>query len=163
MKKVIVFSALLALALASCKCDQTSKTTKPTTKEKAVLPNTAGDEDDLDGTWELISTISEQTPFNTLFPNQKPTITFNSRPRQISGTTGCNTYTGSYTLLGGTISFGNGLALTKMACDGKGEAVFVERLNKTTNYFIKDQTTLMLMQGDVALLEFKKTLGGKSY
>jgi heat shock protein HslJ len=163
MKKVIVFSALLALALASCKSDQTSKTTKPATKEKAVLPNTSGDEDDLDGTWELISTISEQTPFNTLYPNQKPTITFNSRPRQISGTTGCNTYTGSYTLLGSTISFGTGLTLTKMACDGKGEAVFVERLNKATDYFIKDQTTLMLMQGDVALLEFKKTLGGKSY
>ncbi|HSY61972.1 MAG TPA: META domain-containing protein, partial [Cytophaga sp.] len=98
-----------------------------------------------------------------LYPNVKPTISFDARPKQVSGTTSCNTYTGSYSLDGKNISFGNGFATTKMACEGNGETVFVQRLAKANKFFIKDQTTLMLLDGDIALLEFKKTMGPKSY
>lgn len=168
MKKLIVYAAFLALILASC---NTSKTTTPSnvsTKpvDEAAVPVTPGiasDEGDLEGTWELISIISSPTPFKDLYPTKKPTIAFDARPKQISGTTSCNSYTGAYNIDGNAISFGGGMTLTKMACQGNGESLFVERLNKTNRFFVKDQNTLMLLDGDVALLEFKKILGPKSY
>jgi len=167
MKKVIVFSAIVAFSFASCNTSKSTSATPAARKvDEASIPVTSSpssEEDELGGTWELVSIISKTTPFKTLYPNVKPTIAFDARPKQISGNTGCNTFTGSYSLDGKIISFGNGMAMTKMVCDGNGEALFVQRLTKTNKFFIKDQRTLMLLDGDVALLEFKKILGPKSY
>ncbi|WP_018344365.1 META domain-containing protein [Cytophaga aurantiaca] len=166
MKKLIVFSTALALIFASCNTSKSPSTSTAKNVDQASVPvtsNTSAEESDLGGTWELVSTISEPTPFKDLYPSVKPTIAFDARPKQVSGTTSCNTYTGSYSLDGKTISFGNGFALTKMACPGNGESVFIDRIRKVNKFFIKDQTTLMLLQDDVALLEFKKILGPKSY
>lgn len=167
MKKVIVFSVILAAIFASCNTSKSSSTT-PTAKkvDDASIPVTSSpssEEMDLEGTWELVSIISETTPFSSLYPTIKPTLTFQAREKHISGSTGCNTFTGAYSLDGRTISFGNGITTTKMACQGNGEAVYIQRLTKTNTFFIKDQTTLMLLDGNVALLEFKKILGPKSY
>jgi len=166
MKKLIVLSAILAVIFASCNASKSSSSTTAKKVGDASVPvssSPSSDEMELEGTWELVSIISETTPFKTLYPTVKPTIAFDARPKQASGTTGCNTYTGSYSLDGKTISFGNGFATTKMACEGNGESVFIQRLTKAKNFFIKDQTTLMLLDGDVALLEFKKIMGPKSY
>ena len=169
MKKVIVFSAILAVIFASCNTSKSaSNPSTPSAKkvDDASVPvssSPSSEEADLEGTWELISLISEPTPFKTLYPTVKPTISFDARPKQVAGTTGCNTYTGAYSLDGKSISFGDGMAMTKIACEGNGESIFVQRLTKTNKFFIKDQTTLMLLDGDVALLEFKKILGPKSY
>jgi heat shock protein HslJ len=172
MKKIIVFSSFLIFVLGSCNCSKStsSKSTASTANSKKaddkvvpVTSNESSDELDLEGTWELVSIISETTSFKALYPNEKPTISFDSRPKQISGSTSCNTYTGSYAIDGRNISFGNGMALTKMACQGTGESVYMERLNKVNKVYVKDHTTLMLLSDDVALLEFKKTMGPKSY
>lgn len=166
MKKLIVFSTALALIFVSCSTSKSSSTSTTKKIDDAAVPVTAApssEEMELAGTWELVSTISEPTPFKDLYPNTKPTIAFDARPKQVSGTTGCNSYTGSYSIDGRTISFGSGFALTKMACEGNGEAVFIERVRKVNKFFIKDQNTLMLLQDDVALLEFKKIMGPKSY
>lgn len=167
MKKLIVCAAFLGVILASCSSSKTQNSISDRKVDDAAIPVTAGtstEEGDLEGTWELVSIITENTtPFKDLYPNKKPTIAFEARPKQISGTTSCNSYTGSYVLDGKTISFGTGMALTKMACEGNGERLFIERLTKTNKFFIKNQSTLMLLDGDVALLEFKKIMGPKSY
>ncbi len=166
MKKLIVYVAFLAFILASC--NSSKSTTAISDKKvddaaKPITPGIASEENDLEGTWELISVITGPTPFKELYPNKKPTIAFDARSKQISGTTSCNSYTGAYNIDGRALGFGSEMALTKMACQGNGESVFVERLSKTNTFFIKEQNTLMLLDGDVALLEFKKILGPKSY
>ena len=156
----------MAIIFASCKSDKAATNSSTAKAPDAVKPetfNVSAYEADLEGTWELVSVIGSNTPFATLYPSVKPTLSLNSRPKQISGTTSCNSYTGSYIVNDRSISFGNGWASTKMACEGEGEGVFVERLKKTDKFFIKDQNTLMLLIGDVALLEFKKISGAKSY
>ncbi|MGN6645391.1 MAG: META domain-containing protein [Cytophaga sp.] len=167
MKKIIIYGAFLGVILASCNSSKSQTAVSDKKVDEKAIPVTAAaatEESDLEGTWELVSLMGAQkVPFNDLYPNKKPTIAFDARPKQISGTTGCNSYTGSYVIDGRTISFGTGMALTKMACEGEGEALFVERLKKTNKFFIKEQNTLMLLEGDVALLEFKKILGPKSY
>ena len=167
MKKVIIYGAFLGVILASCNSSKSQTAISDKKVDEKAIPVTgssATEEADLEGTWELVSLMSAQkVPLNDLYPNKKPTIAFDARPKQISGTTGCNSYTGSYVIDGRTISFGTGMALTKMACEGDGETLFVERLKKTNKFFIKEQNTLMLLEGDVALLEFKKIMGPKSY
>ena len=167
MKKLIVCAAFLGVILTSCNSSKTQTAISDKKVDDAAIPVNGGsstEEGDLEGTWELVSLVTgNASTFKALYPNKKPTIAFDARPKQISGTTSCNSYTGSYVLDGKTISFGTGMALTKMACEGDGEKTFVERLTKTNKFFIKDQTTLMLLDGDVALLEFKKILGPKSY
>ena len=164
MKKLIVLTVLLSTLLASCNSSKpANSSTSNVDAATPVTPNSSETTEELIGTWELISTISEPTPFNKLYPNTKPTIKFEGRPKQVEGNTSCNTFTGIYTIDRNSISFGTGLTYTKMACDGNGETVFMTRLNKANKYFIKDETTLMLLDGDIALLEFKKTMVGSSY
>ncbi|ABG58074.1 META domain-containing protein [Cytophaga hutchinsonii] len=166
MKKLIVYAAFLAFITASCKAPKSTTTISDKKVDEAAIPvtsNTTSEEADLEGTWELVSIISGPTPFKDLYPNKKPTIAFDARSKQVSGNTSCNSYTGAYSIDGRVISFGTGMALTKMACEGNGENLFVERLRKTNKFFIKEQNTLMLLDGDVALLEFKKIMGPKSY
>lgn len=167
MKKLIVCAALLGAILVSCNSSKNQNAISDRKVKDAAIPVTGSsntEEGDLAGTWELVSLVTgNASTFNALYPNKKPTIAFDARPKQISGTTSCNSYTGSYVLDDKTISFGTGMALTKMACEGDGEKVFVERLTKTNKFFIKDQSTLMLLDGEVGLLEFKKILGPKSY
>jgi heat shock protein HslJ len=167
MKRIIIYGAFLGVILASCNSSKSQTTISDKKVDEKAIPVTgssATEESDLEGTWELVSLMGAQkVPLNDLYPNKKPTIAFDARPKQISGTTGCNSYTGSYVIDGRTISFGTGMALTKMACEGEGESLFVEQLKKTNKFFIKEQNTLMLLEGDVALLEFKKIMGPKSY
>lgn len=168
MKKLIVFYLLVAFIFASCSASKPSNNTAVSSRQiddsaKPVTSNTYAEESELLGTWELVSIISETTVFDDLYPSQKPTIAFDSRSKQISGTTSCNTYTAAYSIDGKAISFGSGMAMSKMACQGEGEKLFVERLTKTNKFFIKDQNKLMLLTDDVALLEFKKIMGPKSY
>jgi heat shock protein HslJ len=166
MKKIVLIAVLLTIIFASCKSDKSTTNSSAAKAPDAVKPETFNSSDyeaDLEGTWELVSVIGSNTPFATLYPSTKPTLTLDSRPKQISGTTSCNTYTGSYVINDRSISFANGWASTKMACEGEGEGVFIERLKKADKFFIKEQNTLMLLLGDVALLEFKKIAGARSY
>lgn len=162
MKKIIVYAAFLGVIFASCNSAKTQTVINDKKVDEAAIPVNAGsgmEDTNLEGTWELVSVInsdSSRIPFNELYPEKKPTITFDSRSKQVSGTTSCNRYTGSYVLDGRTISFGTGMAMTKMACPGNGETLFIDRIYKANKYFIKNQTTLMFLDGDVALLEFKK-------
>ena len=166
MKKGIIGSVILLVMLASCMSSKNQTSVNSKKVDETAVPvtsNTSADEMDLGGTWELISLINETMPINDIYSETKPTIVFDSRPKQVSGTTSCNTYTGSYSVDGRAISFGNGMAVTRMACPGNGESLFLERLNRVDTFLIKDQSTLMLLKGDVALLQFKKIMGPKSY
>src|SRR4051812_13310398 len=103
MKKLIVYAAFLAFIMASCNASKTTTPSAVSSKTvdeaaKPVTPASSSEEGDLEGTWELVSIISEVTPFKNLYPNKKPTIAFDARPKQISGTTSCNSYTGAYNI-----------------------------------------------------------------
>ncbi len=82
--------------------------------------------DSLVGTdWNLV-TYNEQTPLAGF----APTIRFTES--EINGSTGCNSYFGSYTLIGTSISI-EGLGQTEMACEGlmEQESIFLQMLQAT--------------------------------
>jgi heat shock protein HslJ len=72
---------------------------------------------------------------------------------QVSGSSGCNTYGGTFEAIGGSISFGP-LRSTQMACDHRvmeAEAAYLRALDGSTAYEATS-TTLHLTGGPVDLM-----------
>ena len=126
---------LLGLALTAC-----GGGTGPT--------SSAGD---VQGTsWTLVS-INGEPPS----ADPAPTLTFDDA-RNVSGSAGCNTYTGSATVEGSSISF-SPLASTRMACPDAAvtaqETAFLAALGEVEAYAMDSQGRLVLEDGVVLVFE----------
>lgn len=110
----------------------------------------------LDGTWTLNYISGPRIAFEGLYPNKKPQIVFNSQDKRVSGNTGCNSFSGPLVVDGNKINFDQPMALTKMACPGEGEMVFLETLKKVNTWSVSDGNTLNLIMGDVAVMRFSR-------
>jgi heat shock protein HslJ len=112
----------------------------------------------LDGAWEANYIMSTPKPFADLYANAKPTVTFNSTTGQVSGMSGCNNFTGTFSMDGNKLKFAEGMALTRKMCpDMTGENVFMETLKKVNTYSVTEQgKTLNLIMGDIAVMRFAR-------
>jgi len=148
--KTFIFSALIA-CLAFSSCDATKGTTVGTT-------TTANEVSLLEGTWELNYITGPRIAFDGLYPNKKPTLVVDVTGKKISGTTGCNSYTGALVAGNGDISFKQPLAVTRMMCgEGLlGETTYLEMLKKINKFTVTDGNTLNLISGDIAMMRFTK-------
>lgn len=144
MKNLLVLTVLLCSLFFACK----------STKNAATPPTTA-DSAKLTGTWELNFITASRVAFNDLYPDKKPAITFNVTEGKINGNTGCNTFLGSLNVNSNKIDFTDPLALTRMACQGQGETVFLESLKKVDTYSI-DGKKLSFMSGGTETMRFEK-------
>lgn len=108
----------------------------------SVFTKTEKDKTDikLDGSWELVYVTGPRIAFNGLYPDRKPQLNFDLDKGMVSGNTSCNSLTGPLKLDGNKISFKQGLATTKMLCQGSGEGVFLKALETVEIYQIKDDT-----------------------
>jgi heat shock protein HslJ len=57
--------------------------------------------------WELEYISGPDINFNDLYPNKKPTITFDKITKKVTGNNSCNGYAADYTLIDDAISFEN--------------------------------------------------------
>jgi heat shock protein HslJ len=110
----------------------------------------------LSGLWELNYVSGPRMAFNGLYPAQKPFIEFNTREKKFNGSTSCNSFSGALTADDAMINFSESFVMTKMACPGEGEAIFVETLKKVNTYSIGSDTTLYFMMGDIVIMRFIK-------
>jgi heat shock protein HslJ len=148
MKKLIFLVLIVSGVFYAC--DSSKKTTQSTTPGmKANL---------IDGTWEANYIMNTPKPFNELYANIKPTITFTSADGKVSGISGCNNFNGSFKTDGNKISFGEGMALTrKMCADMAGETAFMETLKKVNSYSVTEQgKSLNLIMGDMAVMRLQR-------
>jgi len=106
-------------------------------------------------TWELEYISGPDISFNDLYPNKKPTITFDKTTKKVSGNNSCNGYAADYTLVNNTISFGEPGPTTMMFC-GEGEKVFLDTMRKINKYSIDQNGKLNLMVDDLTMMRFKK-------
>ncbi|MBD1420227.1 META domain-containing protein [Sphingobacterium chuzhouense] len=110
--------------------------------------------DKLVGTWELDYILEPETTFDVLYPERKPTITFDVAEKKVNGNSSCNSFSGSVNIDGHTISFGP-MASTKMACPGNGEQVFLKNLERVTSFDVQDSTLTMIMD-DMVVMRWQK-------
>ena len=111
----------------------------------------------LAGTWVLNYITGPRIAFDGLYPEKKPTITFDITTNMVSGNTSCNSFSGKLNADGNKISFTNAMALTKMMCiNMQGETVFLEMLQKVNTWSVTDGNTLNFIMGDIAIMRFTK-------
>lgn len=112
----------------------------------------------LEGNWELSYIAGPGITFDLLYPDKKPTINFKIKEIQVSGNTGCNSFTGKLNATENKLDFTQPMVMTRMMCgDGQGEQVFINTLKKTTSYKITDEgKTLIFVSGDIAMMRFTK-------
>lgn len=142
MKRIILLAMVMTSTLAAC-----------TTLKPGTIGN--GGLSELGGSWELNYISGPRIAFNGLYPAKKPTLTFDITNKKVSGNTSCNSFSGALVADDTTINFTHPMAMTKMACPGEGEAIFMEMLRKTSSYSVND-STLNFMMGDIAIMRFHK-------
>ncbi|MBZ4036606.1 META domain-containing protein [Flavobacterium sp. 17A] len=141
MKKyTLAVVSILTLLFASCSASKTDKS--------------AGDL--FGATWELEYISGPRIAFEGLYPNKKPQITFDQKETKVFGNNGCNGYSAPYTLNGKSLTFGEPGPTTMMFCEGGGEQQFLQQMKKITSYTIDKDGKLILNEGDVAMMRFKK-------
>lgn len=143
MKRSLILSALIISFIAAC---------------TTIKTGTIGSEglSQLSGLWELNHLSGSRMAFNGVYPGKKPVIDFNTREKKFSGNTSCNSFSGVLVADDSGISFDEPLNMTKMACPGEGEAIFIEMLKKVNTYTISNDTTLYFMMGDIVVMRFIK-------
>ena len=114
------------------------------------------DSSKLNGTWELNYLSGSSIAFDGLYPNKKPIIKLDVTNKTVSGNTSCNSFNGPIKLDGNKISFADPIAMTRMMCQGDGETVFIQTLQKINTWSINDGNTLNLILGDIAMMRFTK-------
>ena len=142
MKKISLTLILLCLTFLACNSTQTS----------LKMMNL------LEGSWQLNYITGPRISFNGLYPDKKPTITFDLQESRVSGNNSCNQYFGNLIIDGNTINFKNAkIGMTMMACQGEGENVYMKTLEKIDSYSIsEDGKTLNFIMGDIAMMRFEK-------
>ena len=142
MKKIIL--VLIASSFTFTACKSTQSPMKTTTS--------------LEGTWQLNYITGPRIAFDGLYPNKKPTITFDLKEKKVSGNNSCNQYFGALKVDGNTINFKDAkMGMTMMACPGEGENVYMRTLEKIDSYSIsEDGKTLNFIMGDIAMMRFEK-------
>ena len=139
MKKSFLLLCIVALLTTSCSSSKNS------------LPRIMNI---LNAKWALQS-LAGQSSLGDLFSSKLPFLQFDTQAKRISGNNGCNSLTGPLNITeGNKISFAQ-MASTKMACPGNGENVFMNALNKVTNFKV-DNGILTLLNGAQELMKFSK-------
>jgi heat shock protein HslJ len=142
---MIVVSSAALLTMAACGSDNSSTSSTPTTARSAGSGAKVEQT-----TWELgldslgVPDVADARPTMRLVGGT------------VSGSTGCNLYTGPYTLGPDRLTFG-ALAQTNMACGPQETAIesaFVPRLGMTAKYTLSGNQLQLQDVGGVTLLTF---------
>jgi heat shock protein HslJ len=108
----------------------------------------------LAGNWALTVFPYATKTFAELFSMKTPELQFTAPDRRVTGNTGCNRVTGSFSVNGDEFKF-NSLATTKMGCPGYDETIYLDALNRV-NRFRLNADQLSLFQDSTLLMTFVK-------
>lgn len=126
--------------------NQTAPADVPATKTETEKPGKPV----LHGSWELEKVYGAKEPFNLLFPNKKPTATFDLKTYKLSGNNGCNQYNGAFTLRNGVLAIGDMMA-TKMFCEGVKEQLYMTTLKMANGYRFDAEKLVLTLDGEPVL------------
>ena len=107
--------------------------------------------ENLSGSWELTVFPTSSKSYEEVFGQRRPSLQFDHVKSIVSGTTGCNHINGKYTVTEDQISFDSNMAMTKMACPGYEETIFLNALKNVNRFeitdgqlkFYRDETQIM--------------------
>ncbi len=144
LKKISIYSVCCFLILVLFSCANSRHA------EKEIS--------NLDGTWELLFLQNDEST-EALFPTKKPTMVLNTASSLISGSAGCNNYSGSFKVSEKMLDLSAPMAATKIMCASgmEGEQAFLTTLPKVNAYIIMENE-LSFMEDSKMLMKFKRNL-----
>lgn len=151
MKKIGL--ALIVLLVAGCTANKPINT--DTTTDNKM--NGAA----INGTWEANYVAGTEKPFDELYPEMTPYIQFDLEEGRVSGMSGCNNFTGSFSVDENKLNLSDNMAMTRKMCpDMTGEDAFINSLQKVNSFSVSNGgETLNLIMGDIAIMRFIKIPG----
>ena len=121
---------------------------RDTSKDNGIVDTTT-----LGGSWYLIPVLPSDTAAGRL-----PQLIFNTDASRVTGNTGCNNMSATFTRTDSSITINGNITLTKMACPGYNEQAFIESLLQTNNYrFERGELILMFNETDLSRWSRKPT------
>ncbi len=145
--KIAAVGAVLALAAAACGAGDDVATTAPvTTSPVTTSPVTTSppgsDADALAGTSWVVVAMNDADGAVAIVSGSEPSIDFGTDGASISGSTGCNAFSGGVTIGGGTLAIGP-TAVTERGCIPQEimevEAAFLRILQGISSFAIADE------------------------
>ncbi len=73
-----------------------------------------------------------------------PELTFDTKNKKFSGSSGCNNISGTYMTADGSMTFNQPMIMTRMYCNAMGEKSFIEYLKSVTKYSINGNTLQLI-------------------
>jgi len=152
-RAVVALAGAAALAVSACGSSNDVKASATT----GGSPTTGGSSTTLEGTtWVL----AKKTELGAELGDVVVSATF--ADGKVSGSSGCNTYSGPYKVDGDKLTIGPNLLSTQMACgpaETAVEKVVLERLPKVASYSIAGTTLTLADAGGQPLLVFEASVG----
>ncbi|MBN8853094.1 MAG: hypothetical protein BGO55_13835 [Sphingobacteriales bacterium 50-39] len=149
------------LVLLACQQPQTKNSPTPRdtlTKDSAAMAAIPKrpvilDSTVLDGSWYLQPVLPSDTA-----TGKRATIEFNVKKAHFSGNTGCNSMNGKYyfSIVDSSLSFGDKLVTTKMACVGYNEKAFLKNLLLTTHFKMRNGVLILLAEDNTELSRWER-------
>lgn len=127
------------------------------TESGVMMPAAAG----VEGTKWILTEVSG-APVSTPAGENQPHIMFDPAQKRATGFAGCNNFFGSYEIAGASLKFGP-LGSTRMSCPDLQfslETEFLEALDKTGGWQIKDNMLLILNDSNVLARLTKENIQG---
>jgi heat shock protein HslJ len=109
----------------------------------------------LDGSWQLTYISGIKIALEGLYPERKPVLNLDEANKRFSGNTSCNSFSGVLTIEENKLHFPETMMMTKMFCQGEGEASFVNALKIVDSYAIEGNT-LKLLVNNVPVMKFTR-------
>jgi heat shock protein HslJ len=99
--------------------------------------------------WSIASLMGQDAS-QTMFPQGLPSISFLDAGK-LAGYTGCNNFSGNFSLEGESITLNPG-AITRKACEGNGERDFITAL-ESVNILKAGKNQLTLLDGTTQIMK----------
>lgn len=138
----------------------TSNTDSTSTTSKKDVNDTKNDTNNpknntvlIGNTWVWKETISSNG--QKITPKQVGRFTLTFKDGQVSGTTDCNSFGGSYESVNSNLKFGSMMS-TMMACMNSQEAEYNQMINKISTYSLDEKGNLICRMSDSGLMIFEK-------
>ncbi len=129
-----LFFPVLAFALIVTACTSMKKSLHPNTEIK-------------DTHWTLVAVASSGGNHELLYPllGKVPTLDVSADGKSVSGSAGCNTYSGPVTMKDFSIQFGE-MVTTRMACEQMDiENALLSAFQQAKTYTVKEDGRLILV------------------
>jgi heat shock protein HslJ len=140
-------------------CQQPNNNSRPTvsvadTLTQVAKVKTPPDTTTLDGIWFLQPVLASDTA-----TGKTPTLVIELNKKRFSGNTGCNTMGGAfwYSAQDSSLSFNDKLIMSRMACPGYNEKAFLNSLQHTSHFRLKNGTLSLLGDDNTELSHWART------